>query len=94
MQDFASAALPVLAQLMRRLQAEGGQTDHLAVFQRTAVKIFWSCIFLSIPNCLIQDAALAKEWLQVRASSPRISSMHRAACRQPERPRGCRCSWR
>jgi hypothetical protein len=90
-QDFSQTVLPVLAQLMRRLQAEGAGSEQLAVFQRVAVKIFFSCTYMSIPNCMIQDDELAREWLQVRTlptPTPNSSAQH---CRaQPCRAEPCR----
>lgn len=57
--------LPVLVQLVKRVLSEDSQTDAAATLLRISVKIFYSCIFMSIPECLIKDRALATEWLQV-----------------------------
>lgn len=65
MQGFSRAVLPVLVQLVKSVLSEDSQTDAAATMLRISAKIFYSCIFMSIPDCLIRDPALAAEWLQV-----------------------------
>ena len=76
MQEFSSAGLPALAQVMLQLLAEP-PSDHLAVLERVAVKIFWSCVHLTIPTCLTQNQDLARHWLQVHLS-PHHSTQQQA----------------
>ena len=59
--------LPLLGQLLQRLAAESSQAPELANLLRIILKIFWSCIYVSIPDVLGQDRGLASAWLQVRA---------------------------
>eukprot|EP00892_Ulva_mutabilis_P009974 jgi/Ulvmu1/7349/UM036_0009.1 len=64
MQEFSRAVLPVLVQLMWRILSEDGATEAAAVMLRVSLKIFYSCIFMSIPECLVKGEALARQWLQ------------------------------
>lgn len=64
-QEFSEATLPVLAHLLHTLLADTSGQPELAVLMRTILKIFWSCIYIEIPEVLSGNADLSRQWLKV-----------------------------
>ena len=79
MQEFATTALPALAQVMLQLLAEA-PSEHLAVLQRVGVKVFLSCVYMTIPECLAKSQDLARQWLQVPCSPHNHTQHTRNRC--------------
>ena len=66
-QEFSEATLPVLANLLHTLLADTSGQAEVAVLMRTVLKIFWSCIYIEIPDVLSSHADLSRQWLKVLA---------------------------
>ncbi|KAG1660790.1 hypothetical protein FOA52_011331 [Chlamydomonas sp. UWO 241] len=61
--SIASAALPVLLQLLQQLLASPAGTNQVAMLIKLCFKIFWSCTYMEIPDVILQDAQFAG-WMQ------------------------------
>jgi hypothetical protein len=66
LQEFSQAALPALGQLLQRLAVEESASNALALLLRYTIKIFWSCIYMSVPDALVSNPELTTQWLQVQ----------------------------
>lgn len=73
LQDFCTAALPVLVQLLQTVVTSPSASPELASLMCTILKIFWSCIYIAIPMVMTKDLNQARAWLQV---CPQVQDGH------------------
>ena len=65
LQSFSTTALPVLLQLLQHIAGTSSEAAELAHVMRAALKTLWSCLYIAIPEVLINNLDQSRLLLQV-----------------------------